>query len=222
MDIAVLEPVVDQTAAVITTVLVGERLERGVEQERLRLRRDLHDGLGPSLAGVTLQLGAVRTMLPPRSEASVLLGSVMVHMRQVVDDFRRVTRNQRPLLLEEHGLRGALTELCRRLSTVDAPVVVELPEVVPVEHEEVVFHVAAESLANAVRHAGARSIGLRVTVTGGWVTVEVRDDGTGIADPVELGVGLVSMRERAQAVGGSCVIDSGPGGTTVRARLPRS
>ncbi|SDM66136.1 sensor histidine kinase [Allokutzneria albata] len=222
MDIAVLEPVADQTAAVIATVVIGERLERSIEEERLRLRRDLHDGLGPALAGATLQLGAVRTLLPPRSDASVLLDSVIVHMRQIVADFRRVTRNERPLLLEERGLRGALAELGRRLSTVDLPVVVELPEELPVEHEEVVFHVAAESLANAVRHAGARSVGLRVEVTEESITVEVRDDGSGITEPVGFGVGLVSMRERARAVGGSCEISSGPDGTTVRARIPRS
>ncbi|WP_086827162.1 sensor histidine kinase [Allokutzneria sp. NRRL B-24872] len=219
LDIAVLEPVAEQTASAITALVAGARLERSVEEERLRLRRDLHDGLGPSLAGVTLQLGAVRTMLPPRTEASSLLASVMVHMRQIVDDFRRVTRNQRPLLLEEHGLRGALAELCSRLSTSDIPVVAELPDVVPAVHEEVVFHVAAEALANAVRHAGARSISLRIEVTGEWITVEVRDDGAGIAFGSP-GIGLASMRERAAAVGGCCEIDSGPAGTTVRAEFP--
>ncbi|MCP3804730.1 histidine kinase [Allokutzneria sp. A3M-2-11 16] len=222
LDIAALEPIVDQTAAVIGTVLVGERLERGVEEERLRLRRDLHDGLGPALAGVALQLGAVRTMVPPRSEAGALLASVMVHMRQIVADFRRVTRNQRPLLLEEHGLRGALVELCRRLSTTETPVTCDLPDPLPGVHEEVVFHVAAESLANAARHAGARSIALRVSVGEEWIVVETRDDGTGIVEPLGLGVGLDSLRERTRAVGGGCEIDSGPGGTTVRALVPLS
>ncbi|MCP3802338.1 histidine kinase [Allokutzneria sp. A3M-2-11 16] len=220
LDIAALEPVVEQTATAISTLLVGERLERSIEEERLRLRRDLHDGLGPSLAGVTLQLGAVRTMLPPRSEADSLLASTMVHMRQIVDDFRRVTRNQRPLLLEERGLRGALTELCRRLSTPGTPVLAELPDVLPEAHEEVVFHVAAEALANAVRHAGAESITLRVAVVPGWVIVEVCDDGAGIAESVKLGVGLTSMAERARAAGGDYEIDSGSAGTTVRARFP--
>ena len=214
MDITASEPVVDQTAAAL--------LERGVEVERLRLRRDLHDGLGPALAGVALQLDAVQTMLPPRSEAATLLADTLVHMRQIVDDFRRVTRNQRPLLLAEYGLGGALVELCRRLSTTDTPVTAELSDVLPEAHEEVVFHVAAESLANAVRHAGARSITLRVAVTDESITVDVRDDGTGIAEPVGLGVGLDSMRERARAVGGSCEIDSGPNGTTVRTLIPRS
>ena len=220
LDIAALEPVVEQTATAISTLLVGERLERSIEEERLRLRRDLHDGLGPSLAGVTLQLGAVRTMLPPRSEAGSLLAAVMVHMRQIVADFRRVTRNERPLLLEEHGLRGALAELCRRLSTPGTPVTAQLPDVLPEAHDEVVFHVAAEALANAVRHAGARSITLRVTVTPGWAIVEVCDDGAGIAEPVKPGVGLTSMAERARAAGGEYEIDSGPAGTTVRARFP--
>ncbi|SDM66116.1 sensor histidine kinase [Allokutzneria albata] len=220
LDIAALEPVVEQTAAAIGALVVGERLERSIEEERLRLRRDLHDGLGPALAGVTLQLGAVRTMLPPRSDAGSLLSTVMVHMRQIVVDFRRVTRNERPLLLEEHGLRGALVELCRRLSTPETPVTADLPDVLPSDHEEVVFHVAAEALANAVRHAGAWSITLRVAVAPGSAVVEVCDDGAGIAEPVEFGVGLTSMAERVRSAGGDYEIDSGPAGTTVRARFP--
>ncbi|MFB9903792.1 sensor histidine kinase [Allokutzneria oryzae] len=220
LDISVLEPVAEQTAAVIATLLIGERLERGVEEERLRLRRDLHDGLGPALAGVTLQLGAVRTMLPPRSEGAVLLAAVTVHMRQILDDFRRVTRNQRPLLLDEHGPRGALLELCRRLSTERTPVTAEIAEDVPDHCADTVFHVAAESLANAVRHAGASAVALRVTVAERSLTVEVRDNGTGIAQPVRFGVGLESMRERTEAAGGAWALDTGSAGTVVRARFP--
>ncbi|MFB9903793.1 sensor histidine kinase [Allokutzneria oryzae] len=220
LDIAALEPVAEQTAAVIATLLIEQKLERGVEEERLRLRRDLHDGLGPALAGVTLQLGAVRTMLPPRSEVAALLETTVVHMKQIVDDFRRVTRNQRPLLLEEHGLREALCELCRRLSTERTPVTAEIAEEVPDHCADTVFHVAAESLANAVRHAGASAVALRVAMTEQWVTVEVRDDGVGIVGPLGVGVGLASIRERARMAGGHCEIDTGAGGTTVHVRVP--
>ncbi|SDM66099.1 sensor histidine kinase [Allokutzneria albata] len=221
LDIAALEPLVEQTATVISTMLIGERLERNIEEERLRLRRDLHDGLGPALAGVTLQLSAVRTMLAPRSEEAALLENTSVHMRQILDDFRRVTRNQRPLLLEEYGLRGALVELCRRLSTTTTPVTAQIPEHLPPLQEDAVFHVAAESLTNAARHASATAIILTVTVEPSHVVVEVRDNGAGIAEPSGFGIGLASMRRRVAATGGEWDLDTSPSGTVVRACFPR-
>ncbi|WP_086827160.1 ATP-binding protein [Allokutzneria sp. NRRL B-24872] len=220
LDIAALEPLVEQTATVINTMLIGERLERNIEEERLRLRRDLHDGLGPALAGVTLQLSAVRTMLAPRSEEAALLESTSVHMRQILDDFRRVTRNQRPLLLEQYALRGALVELCRRLSTSATPVVAHIPAELPPLSEDAVFHVAAESLTNAARHAAATSISLTVTVESQCVLLEVRDDGRGIEEPTGVGVGMVSMRQRVAATGGELSVDTSSSGTAVRASFP--
>ncbi len=131
----------------------------------------------------------------------------------------------RPPALDELGLVGALQRLAERCGAdgglrVDVDVPGELPAL-PAAIEVAAYRIVQEALTNVVRHAGARTCCVRLAVDGDVVTVEVTDDGAGIAASATPGVGLSSMRERAAEMGGSCAVGAGPdGGTRVLARLP--
>jgi two-component system NarL family sensor kinase len=214
-------------AATVTGHLRQARLElvRGREEERRRLRRDIHDGLGPTLAGTLLQLDTLLVLIEDDSpEVRALAARIKENLRLMVNDVRRVSHNLRPPALDELGLVDALREQVHSLTT-GAGFDVELD--LPVAHqplgaaaEVAVYRIASEALTNVVRHAGARHCGLRLSVDGG-VDLEVIDDGIGVPDGSTPGVGLVSMRQRAAELGGSCTIETiEPAGTRVHARLP--
>ncbi len=204
-----------------------ERLIAAREEERRRLRRDLHDGLGPTLAGIALQLDAARNR--SRDPAvDEILGALRGETEDAIADVRRVVEELRPPALDELGLAGALRERAGRLAGAHGPgadgvvIDVEAPEALPplpAAVEVATYRIATEALTNVVRHAAARRCMVRLGV-GAQIEIEVVDDGRGIgaAPP---GVGLSSMRERAAELGGTCTVAAGPGGgTVVRALLP--
>jgi signal transduction histidine kinase len=206
-----------------------ERIVHAREEERRRLHRDLHDGLGPTLAGLTLQLGVLRRLIDddPRS-AVALAGQVESAARQAVPDLRRVVHELRPPALDELGLVAALRQQALALSAPDASgqavgVTVEADAVLPVMSaatEVAAYRIAMEAITNAVRHAAARRCQVRISKDG-ELRLEICDDGSGIPEHPVAGVGLVSMQERAAELGGSCTIARGPqGGTVVTAALP--
>jgi signal transduction histidine kinase len=203
-----------------------ERLVLAREEERRRLRRDLHDGLGPALAGLTLQVDTLRHDL--RAAAGEQVDEPLLELRSGIQstvlDVRRIVEGLRPPALDELGLAEALRQLVARLETPDGPSValsVEVPGRMPAAVEVATYRIVAEAVTNAVRHACARHVGVHVTVPGRRVVVEVCDDGRGSAAPRDAGVGLVSMRERAVEIGGTLVIESPENcGTRVRAELP--
>lgn len=207
----------------LRTVTAGLRRERALlatarETERLRLHRDLHDGVGPELAGLALQLGAVaaRTGEPALRELEDRLRGVVGEVRRVVDDLR-------PAGLDASGLLGAVRERARTFSAGDLTCVVRGGAVdgLPPAVEVAAFRIATEALTNAARHSGARTCTLRLDVEGGSLLVEVTDDGTGVPADAVPGVGLTSMRRRAEELGGQLRVGAGPGGgTVVRAVLP--
>ncbi len=203
-----------------------ERIVTAVEEERRRLRRELHDGLGPTLAGVALGVEAARKKLAKDpAGADAALGKVAEETRAAVADVRRLAHNLRPRALDELGLVGAVREHASHhgVETDGLSVDVESEGDVaglPAAIEVAAYRIALEAVTNAAKHAGAAHCHVRF-VANGDLHVEVRDDGRGLPAEVRSGVGLRSMRERAEEVGGSCDIQGGrEGGTVVVARLP--
>lgn len=216
-----------------------ERLVTAREEERRRLRRDLHDGLGPTLGGLTLQVGAIRNLLPhDQAAADALLAELSTEIEGAVGDIRRLVYDLRPPSLDELGLVGAIRAHAAHYGigrsgerTADQSNGLALGLVVAVEAledlpelsaavEVAAYRIVLEALANVVRHAQAQTCRVCLRVAD-MLEVEVRDDGVGLKAEHHTGVGLVSMRERAAELGGTCVIESPPaGGVRVLARLP--
>jgi signal transduction histidine kinase len=210
----------DQAVALRRSSVEAAAAERG------RLRRELHDGLGASLAALRLQLDAVRTALPlAADEASVRLGRVEATLASALEELRRIVDGLRPVALDELGLPGALNIQGRALNaagtapTVEVivdPAVPDLPDAVAVA----LLRISAEALTNAVRHAASSHCTVRL----GWqdpvAVLRVEDDGTGMV-PARIGHGLATMRERAEELGGTLtVLPASPQGTVVTAVIP--
>ncbi|MEP6762218.1 MAG: sensor histidine kinase [Sporichthyaceae bacterium] len=203
-----------------------ERLVAAREEERRRLRRDLHDGLGPTLAGIALGLDvADNTMTNDPDAARTLLRELKHETAASIGDVRRLVNGLRPPALDEFGLTVALRQHADRVSvrdgrlavTVDAPADLEA---LPAAVEVAAYRIAMEAMTNAARHAHARQCRLRLSVDD-TLEIEVCDDGVGLPAFRSEGVELAAMRERAAELGGTCLIESGPGGgTRVLARLP--
>ena len=202
-----------------------ERLVTVREEERRRLRRDLHDGLGPQLASLTLKLETARNRLAHDPLAQALLSDLTQQTQATVADIRRLIYALRPPALDELGLISALRELTLLSSDqvamhLDAPDC--LPEL-PAAVEVAVYRIAQEALTNVVRHAHAHHCDLQLDLDepAGRVSLSIQDDGCGLPPSRGVGVGLVSMRERAEELGGTWTIEQVPtGGTRVLARLP--
>jgi signal transduction histidine kinase len=202
-----------------------ERLVAAREEERRRLRRDLHDGLGPQLASLTLKLETARNKLAHDPLADALLSDLATRTQATVADIRRLVYALRPPALDELGLLSALRELTLQSSD-QVSIRLDVPECLPelpAAVEVAVYRIAQEALTNVVRHAHAHRCDLRLALdeTTGLLTLSIQDDGQGLPPSRGVGVGLVSMRERAEELGGIWRIEQVPtGGTCVLARLP--
>lgn len=211
-----------------------ERLSTVRLEERRVIRRELHDGLGPSLAGIRLGLQGVRNLLAVDPDAAArLLDSLQQQLDHQVDGVRSLSRTLFPPILDELGLAAALHELAAQHAragfTLD--VHTQVPATLDAVASAAAYGIAVEAVSNARRHSGAD--GCRVEVVcaatssadmdraAAELTVVVLDTGSGVAPGRPGGVGTRSMRERAGELGGTLVIDSPPrGGTRVTARLP--
>lgn len=203
-----------------------QRLVTAKEEERLRLRRDLHDGLGPKLAALGLKLDAARGMVDSRpDEARDLLGAVKGDIRETIDDIRRLVYGLRPPALDELGLAGAIRERVQSFATGAGPeLVVAAPDrlpPLPAAVEVAAYWIANEAITNVVRHASARSCEVRLELRGDLL-LTVRDDGDGLPDGWRAGVGTSSMAERASELGGELTLRprADRQGTEVHARIP--
>lgn len=202
-----------------------ERLVLAREEERRRLRRDLHDGIGPALAGLTLKTETARALLPPGSDgASRQLRDLSEEIRRTVVDVRHLVEGLRPPALDELGLAAACAQAVERLTagsglaaSVDA--CDDLPAL-PAAVEVAAYRIVVEAVTNTVRHARARHCRVAIGCTPAGLAVEVTDDGTGLGAAGQRGHGLAIMRERAQELGGTVTIRDGSPGVTVQARLP--
>ena len=201
-----------------------QQLVAAREEERRRLRRDLHDGLGPALASLTLKVDAARDELSYDVDAaSAMLDGLKGDIQTAISDIRRLVYDLRPPALDDLGLAASLCLLAERAQSTDLTVACDLPERVPTlpaAVEVAIYRITAEALTNVVRHAGARACRVRLRV-GERVELEISDDGRGAPPGVAAGVGWVSMRERAAELGGECMITSTPwAGTTIQVWLP--
>ena len=230
-EVRALDRLAAQAAVAAHTVLLAREAQRAREavvvareEERRRLRRDLHDGVGPSLAALALHVETARDIAADDPEATrKLLDRLVPRLNAAVADVRALVHELRPPMLDELGLAAAVRELGDRLSTGTTRVRVSADEItgLPAAVEVAAYHIAGEATGNAVRHAGAGTVAVRVRDADGCVCIEVADDGCGLPDQVRPGVGTSSMRERAEELGGQLRIDSGPAGTTVTALLPK-
>jgi two-component system NarL family sensor kinase len=196
------------------------------EEERRRLRRDLHDGLGPTLAGLTLGLDTARTLAPGRADLQELLGKLKAETQRAVTDVRRIVYGLRPPALDELGLAGSLGEEVGRLrcQTPSLAVSLEAPanglNELPAAVEVACYRIVTEALTNVARHAQATQCSVRIQLDDG-LDVEVRDNGEGLPEGWRAGVGIASIRERVAELGGDLVIEPAlPRGTRIAARLP--
>jgi signal transduction histidine kinase len=204
-----------------------ERLVTAREEERRRLRRDLHDGLGPQLATQTLKLEAARDLVPVDPGRAVeLLSGLIDDSQSAIADIRQLVYALRPPALDELGLISALREQIahyasdRLSTTLDAPE--RLPSL-PAAVEVAAYRIVQEALTNVLKHARANACSIRLALVGKGphrtLGLEVQDDGVGLPAQHRTGIGLSSMRERAEELGGAFMIESGRG-TRVSAYLP--
>jgi signal transduction histidine kinase len=202
------------------------RILEAREEERRRLRRDLHDGLGPQLAGVVMGLDVVASALGrgDHARATELTQAATEQAREAVEDVRRLAHGLRPPVLDDLGLVGALRS-AGPIATPGGPDVEVRAEGdlddLPAAVEVAAYRIALEAVTNAARHSGASRIDVRLSAEPGALGVEVSDDGAGFAADARPGVGLASMRERAAELGGWCTVAPQSRGTRVLAHLPR-
>jgi signal transduction histidine kinase len=198
-----------------------EQLVAAREEERRLLRRELHDGVSPALAGMALQLDSLAERLGDDAELATRASRLRSDMTTTVAEIRRVIDGLRPVVLDELGLAESLRGLpCAVGARIGMEIDGDLAHLPPAT-TVAAYRIAAEALINAVRHSGADSVCLTARVEGPDLRIEVRDDGAGFDADVVPGVGLQSMHERAAEVGGSLDVRSRPGrGTWVRAMLP--
>jgi two-component system NarL family sensor kinase len=196
------------------------------EEERRRLRRDLHDGIGPTLAGLTLGLDTARRHAAGQTALLDLLDKLKAETQRAVADVRRIVYGLRPPALDQLGLAGSLREEVGRLKSEAPELTVTLDASddgladLPAAAEVACYRIVTEALTNVIRHAKATRCWVRIRFDG-CLDVEVRDDGVGLPEGWRTGVGIASMRERVTELGGDLVIEpSLPHGTRIAARLP--
>lgn len=236
-DIAVLELLAGPLALALHATALSAALQESRvsivaarEEERRRLRRDLHDGLGPVLTGIAFKADAVGNTLPADpARAGELLGQLRADTTAAIGDIRRLVYGLRPPALDDLGLIGSLRQQSARLAQrpdggsvavqLDAPE--DMPPL-PAAVEVAAYRIITEAMTNAAWHSGAISITVRLALPeGGTLRIEVSDDGVGPGSSWQAGFGLISMRERAAELGGSCEAGPAPdGGGRVTASLP--
>src|SRR5215203_1153249 len=218
-----------------------ERLVATREEERRRLRRDLHDGIGPTLTGLALQLNVARKLVRSKpGDAEESLARIEQRTEETIAEMRRLIYGLRPPALDDLGLIPSIYQQAQSQGMVERPVgtsadgrpenrtvfSMEAPDELaplPAAVEVACYRIVQEALTNIARHAHARTCYIRLSTDqrSDVLEVEIKDDGVGIPGERVAGVGLSSMRERAEELGGTLVVERGSeGGTRVLARLP--
>jgi signal transduction histidine kinase len=235
-DQSVLASIAGQLGAVVYAVRLQsdlqtarEKLVIAREEERRRLRRDLHDGLGPALASQTLKIDAALDLLIiDPNEAKSLLTDVKAQSQKLVTDVRRLVYELRPPALDEIGLVAALTSAITQMRATESGLSIQietpltLPDL-PAAVEVAAYRITMEAVTNVIKHAEARNCAVRFDVTEKptQLRLEIQDDGKGLPTPVISGIGLHSMRERAEELGGAFLVDRAiQGGAWVTVTIP--
>jgi len=203
-----------------------QRLVTAQEEERRRLRRDLHDGVGPTLASLSQRLDTAADLTATNPQASVeMLKELKAQVKSVLAEIRRLVYNLRPPVLDEFGLVSAIRE---HIAPYTGPnglrVTINAPEPMPplsAAVEVAVYRITLEAFTNVVQYAQARSCQIDIQIENDWLSLQISDDGKGLSANTRTGVGFTSMRERASELGGECSItEISSGGLRVHARIP--
>jgi signal transduction histidine kinase len=206
-----------------------EKLVIAREEERRRLRRDLHDGMGPALASQTLKIDAALDLLTDNPiEAKTLLSDVKAQSQKLVTDVRRLVYELRPPALDEIGLVGALSSAVTQMRATESglSINIETPQTLPdlsAAVEVAAYRITMEAIMNVIKHADAHNCTVRFTVSEkpALLHLAIQDDGKGLPVPLTSGIGLHSMRERAEELSGTFDISAADsGGTQVAVSLP--
>ncbi|TAH49343.1 MAG: hypothetical protein EYC68_17405 [Chloroflexota bacterium] len=241
-DLQLLENLARQAGAVAYTARLNAQLQQSREKiiaerenERKRLRRDLHDGLGPTLASQTLKLDAAMELLNDERretrDAREILRDIKTQTQNTVADIRRIVYELRPPALDDLGLVGALRAHLAQYNTVNGlQITFDAPNELPPLSAAVqvnAYRILLEAVNNVVKHAGAKNCVVRISENRDErletrdLRLEIIDDGIGLSENFRAGVGIASMRERAEELGGTFRIEANePRGTRVIATLP--
>lgn len=216
-DVSAVDAIARQVAMAISNARYAEALHRsrervvlGIEEERRRLRRDLHDELGPNLAAMKLRLAVLRRTGDLSPAATAIVDELAGEVDATTADVRRLVERLRPPLLDDLGLSEALR--CLNFVPDELQLTVEADdglERLPAATQVALYRIGSEAIRNVVRHADATTCAVRLSRTTDAVTLTVVDDGRGIADDQPPGVGLTAMSERADELGGLVTISSG-------------
>ena len=212
---------------------LAQRVVQSQEDERVRLSRELHDGVSQLLVSVKLLIETAIERLRAGGEQSVsatpLLSTALERINHVFVEVRRMSHALRPALLDDLGLQAALEHLARQMQDNGALqvslMVSGTPHVLGSDQSTALYRIAQEALTNAMRHAQARSAGIELRYDADQVILTIHDNGVGFdvdevqQDP-DRGIGLRNMNERMAALQGSLTVTSGPLGTHVIASLP--
>lgn len=224
----------DQTLERLAAVTHARELEQEIvragEREQVRIGQDLHDGICQNLAAIDCAAECLREELEAAESPHAAAAAQIQHfLKETIVEARNLARGIFPVQVEEDGLVSALDELVKRTSGARGiQVTLEAEHQAAPASVEVAMHlyrITQESLANAVRHAGAKEVWISLKSEDGTICLSIRDDGKGfpVTDTVTFGIGIRAMQHRAQLVGGELEIRSRPDiGTNVICRLPGS
>lgn len=203
-----------------------ERLITAREEERRRLRRDLHDGLGPTLASLTLKLDAARNQLNQNPNAAhSLLVELKSQTQSAIEDIRRLVYNLRPPALDELGLFSAIQEYTNNHLRMGLAVQIECDQEIPklpAAVEVAAYRIICEALTNVSKHSQATECHVKLKLMfNSALQIDVQDNGLGLPEDIHAGVGMLSMRERAAELGGTFTLHANAGdGVHITAQLP--
>jgi signal transduction histidine kinase len=186
------------------------------DESRRRIERDLHDGAQQRLVTLALKVRSHESEIPP--ELTDLFGEVVSGLEEILNDIRELSRGIHPAALSRAGLGSALKALGRR-APLPVEVTVRIPARPVARIEIAVYYVVAEALTNVAKHAQASHAVVEVAEADGVIRVSVSDDGIGGADLTE-GSGLLGLRDRVDALGGTMTVTSPASGTTLVVELP--
>ena len=231
-ELALLTTIAALTATTVRAVQLSDELRQSRqhiisarEEERRRIRRDLHDGLGPQLASQTLGLEAVsQLMTTDPGKAQSLIRSLQGQADEAIQDIRRLVYGLRPPALDELGFVEALKQSISRYETGLLHFRFELsrmPNELPAAIETALFRIVQEAVNNVVRHAGATLCTIRLHATAKEILIEIEDDGKGLPENFQPGIGWQTMHERAAELNGETTFSVLPGGgTCIKTKFP--
>ncbi|MEK6221837.1 MAG: GAF domain-containing sensor histidine kinase, partial [Chloroflexota bacterium] len=230
-DIQLLENITHQAGAAAHSVKLTKDLRQSRnnlvstrEEERRRMRRNLHDGLGPTLASLTLKIDAARNLMKEDpAKAEIQLDDLKMQTQKTIQDVRTLVYDLRPPALDDLGLVGAIQNHIEINASSQPQINLDVPQVLPVlpaAVEVAIYRITLEAITNVIRHAEAQTAIVRISFINNVINLEIIDYGKGLTENISYGVGLHSMQERSDELGGSFDILPTKKGVHIHVRLP--